>query len=225
MNSETLPLIGVCGVSATARWGFWDQPAVLVAQTYLEAIHRAGGQPLILPPSAHADTDLLLQTVDALVLAGDDDIVAERDGFEIEIAGTALSEAVPVLGICRGLQALSVAAGGTLRREFGAQPPAEATFHTVDVTADSSLGEMGFAGIREVASHRRRGVATVGSGATVTAVSIPEGEIEAVEWPDHPFAVGVQWHPQDPLLHNLFSALISAATAPLFKGSSYPVLP
>ncbi|KUI32393.1 glutamine amidotransferase [Mycobacterium sp. IS-1496] len=225
MNSETLPLIGVCGVSATARWGFWDQPAVLVAQTYLEAIHRAGGQPLILPPSAHADTDLLLHTVDALVLAGDDDIVSERDGFEIEIAGAALSEAVPVLGICRGLQALTVAGGGTLRRDVGAQRPDEATFHTVDVTADSQLGGLGFAGVREVASHHRQRVATVGAGGTVTAVSATDGAIEAVEWPDHPFAVGLQWHPQDPLLHNLFGALISAATAPLFKGSTHQVQP
>jgi putative glutamine amidotransferase len=225
MNSETTPLIGVCGVSTTVRWGFWDQPAVLVAQTYLEAIHRAGGQPLILPPSPQADTDLLLHTVDALVLVGDDDLAPHRDGFEIDIAGAALSEAVPVLGVCRGLQVLDVAAGGTLHGGFAKHPPAEAAFHTIDVSVDSLLGQAGFAGVREVSSHHNQPVATVGAGATVTAVSVPDGAIEAVEWPDHPFAVGVRWHPEDPLLHNLFRALISAATAPLFKGSAYPVQP
>jgi putative glutamine amidotransferase len=225
MNTETTPLIGVCGVRAAARWGCWDQPAVLVAQTYLEAIHRAGGQPLILPPSIHADTDLLLHTVDAIVLAGDDDIVPERDGFELEIAGAALAEAVPVLGVCRGLQALNVAAGGTLGRHPGPHRATESMVHTIDVAVDSLLGAAGFAGVREVNSHHHQGVARVGQGGKVTAVSARDGAIEAVEWPDHPFAVGVQWHPEDPLLHNLFRALISAATAPLFKGPTHQVQP
>jgi putative glutamine amidotransferase len=225
MNTETVPLIGVCGVSVTARWNCWDQPAVLVAQTYLEAIHRAGGQPLILPPSPHADTDLLLHTVDALVLAGDDDLVPQRDGFELDIAGAALSEAVPVLGLCRGLQAIDVAAGGTLHRGFAQHPPDEPGFRTIDVAVDSVLGAAGFAGVREVSSHPNQGIATVGAGGVVTAVSVPDGAIEAVEWPDHPFAVGVRSHPAEPLAHNLFRALISAATAPLFKGSIHPVQP
>lgn len=225
MNSETTPLIGVCGLSVAARWGLWDQPAVLVAETYLEAIHRAGGQPLILPPSTHADTDLLLHTVDAIVLAGDDDIEAQRDEFELDIAAAALSEAVPVLGVCRGLQALNVAAGGTVRRRFGHHHTAETTSHTIDVAVDSLLGAAGYAGVREVTSRHRQGLATVGEGGKVTAASVPDGAIEAVEWPDHPFALGVHWHPEDPLMHELFRALISAATAPLFNTSTLPVQP
>lgn len=220
--NETTPLIGFCGVSTTARWGFSDRPAVVTARTHLEAAHRAGGQPVILPPLPGADTDLLLHTVDAIVLAGGGD-EAGLDGFDLEIAEAALQDRVPVLGIGRGMQVLNVAAGGTLDRRPASGPLGEPTSHTVDVAVGSVLGECGLAGLREVDSHRQPEVARVGEGGRVTAVSVPDGAVEAVEWPDHPFAVGARWHLQGEPLQNVLRALVSAATAPLFDGSPRPV--
>ncbi|KUI23663.1 gamma-glutamyl-gamma-aminobutyrate hydrolase family protein [Mycobacterium sp. GA-2829] len=218
--NETTPLIGICGVNLTARWGGSDQPAVATVHTCLQAAYRAGAQPLILPALADADPDLLLHTVDAIVLAGAADD-APLDGFEREIADAALQERVPVLGLGRGFQILNVAAGGTLHAP--SSRPAEPASHTVDVVVDSLLGRCGLAGVREVHAHRSPAVARVGQGARVTAVSVPDGAAEAVEWPDHPFAFGVRWELEDSPLRNLFGALTSAATAPLFDDTPDPV--
>lgn len=217
--NETTPLIGICGVNLTARWGGSDQPAVATVHSCLQAAYRAGAQPLILPPLAGADPDLLLHTVDAIVLAGPAGD-APLDGFEREIADAALQERVPVLGLGRGFQILNVAAGGTLRAMSSG--PADPATHTIDVVVDSILGRCGLAGVREVRAHRSPAVDRVGQGARVTAISVPDGSVEAVEWPLHPFAVGVRWELDDPPLRNLFRALTSAATAPLFDDASNP---
>lgn len=211
--NETTPLIGICAVAAP--------PHVATDQTWVDAVHHAGGQPLILPLLDGADTDVLLHVVDAIVLVGDADEACERS--EIEIARGALAERVPVLGIGRGLNTLTVAAGGTLHPHQRVHD--EATLCTVDVAANSTVGLSGFAGVREVRCGRHQGVATVGAGGRVTAVSVPEGGIEAVEWPDHPFAVGVRWQPEAAPMHDLFRALITASVAPLFHGAAYPAQP
>ncbi|MDH6195175.1 putative glutamine amidotransferase [Mycobacterium frederiksbergense] len=231
------PLIGICGVSATAAWGFWRQDAVLAAHTYLDAIERAGGQPLVLPPSPNADAGQLLGILDGLLLAGGTDIEPEcygsaatermeetnptRDSFELRIATAALERDIPILGICRGLQILNVATGGTLHQHlldagFAEHRPApgrldHATHHAVEVDVDCLLGRSGFAGVREVNSHHHQGVATVGAGGRVTARSIPDGAVESVEWPERRFALGVQWHPEYQPMTEIFDAFVGAA--------------
>lgn len=220
-----------------AAWSFWSQPAVLVAGTYLDAVTGAGGQPVVLPPSPHADITRLVEMLDGLVLAGGTDVEPEaygaratgrteeshrgRDLFELELTTAAMERDVPTLGICRGLQILNTATGGTLHQHlldagFAEHRPApgrldEAANHAVEVEPDSLLGACGLAGLRAVNSHHHQGVATVGAGGRVVAVSHPDGAIEAVEWPDMSFVLGVQWHPEDPPMHDLFRGLVDAA--------------
>lgn len=233
----TRPLVGICGVSTTATWGFWSQPAVLTAQTYLDAVVGAGAQPLILPPSDAADVARLVTLVDGIVLAGGADIDPGyygettsprteeihpvRDAFELRLTAAALEHDIPVLGICRGLQILNVATGGTLHQHlldagFAEHRPRPgrldaSTRHTVEIAGDSVLGRCGLGGVREVNSHHHQGVSAVGNGARVIARSIPDRSVEALEWPSQRFALGVQWHPEDPPMHAIFAEFVAAA--------------
>src|SRR3954447_24650037 len=127
------PLIGVCAAVERATFGVWkDEPAVLLPLSYARAIHGAGGMVAMLPPDRRASEDPgeLLDRLDALVLGGGADIDPEshgaeahpetvgtnpdRDRFEIALARGALERGMPVLGVCRGMQVMNVACGGTL---------------------------------------------------------------------------------------------------------------
>ena len=182
----------------------------MVARTYLAALGRAGAQVVVIPPGETADAGRLVGVVDGLLLAGGSDIEPDlygapssdrleetrrdRDIFELRAAHAAFELDVPVLGICRGLQVLNVT--------FGAD-----TNHLIAVEPDSLLARCGLTGIREVNSHHHQGVAAVGTGGRVTACSVPDSAVEAIEWPAQRFALGVQWHPEDPPMQHLFEAL------------------
>ncbi len=240
-----MPIIGVGGVPAVTSWGFWTQPAVLVAQTYIEAISRSGGLPVVLPPlelATGAATEVMA-VLDGLVLAGGTDVspelygeepgpsmedaVLKRDVYEVALAQAALHRDLPILGVCRGLQILNVATGGSLHQDlvergYSEHRPATGrldgvTNHRVEVAPTSLLARCGLAGAREVNSHHHQGVARIGRGGCAVAHS-PDGVIEAVEWPEHRFVLGVQWHPEDPLIRELFTGLVDAAR-PVHAGS------
>ncbi|HSO97406.1 MAG TPA: gamma-glutamyl-gamma-aminobutyrate hydrolase family protein, partial [Solirubrobacteraceae bacterium] len=128
------PAIGICTALERARWSVWDQEAALLAYSYLTEIARAGGLALMIPPDPHLvdDPDDGLERLDALVLAGGADIgpasygamphaetrgtVPARDRAEIALARRAIELDLPVLGICRGMQLMNVALGGTLHQ-------------------------------------------------------------------------------------------------------------
>ncbi len=130
------PVIGLCTALERARWSVWDTQAVLLPRSYVDAVQRAGGIALLLPPdpAAVTDPDLLLDLVDGLLLAGGADMdpatygaephaattdtVPERDAFELALAARAIERDLPFLGVCRGMQVMNVARGGTLTQHL-----------------------------------------------------------------------------------------------------------
>src|ERR1700719_3570845 len=126
------PVIGICTALERAAWSVWDQEAALLPLSYVEAVQRAGGFAVMLPPDQRlvANPGEALALIDGLMLAGGADIdpascgqephpetadtVPERDAFEIALVREAIERDMPVLGICRGMQLINVARGGTL---------------------------------------------------------------------------------------------------------------
>lgn len=233
------PVIGVCAAFEQARWGYWHQEAAIVPATYLAKLHAAGGVPLGLIPDARVtgSPELLVDRIDGLLLIGGVDLEPaaygaertgrteqtepRRDSFELALAGAALRRDLPVLGICRGLQLLNVATGGTLHQHlpdsgFGEHRPSpgrldSATFHEVEVGCDTLAARLAGSGVQTVNSHHHQGVDALGDGAVVSAWSLPDRLPEAVEWPSHRYALGVQWHPEAAELDHAFTDFVSAA--------------
>jgi putative glutamine amidotransferase len=235
------PRIGICTALERARWTVWDQEAFLLARSYIDAIQAAGGLALMLPPDPQAarEPDEVLDILDGLILAGGADIDPatygepahpatkgtwpERDEFEVALARRALERDLPLLGICRGMQLMNVARGGTLiqhlpddvghedhRRVAGSFDGAD---HDVRL-ADGSLaarvaGEVDHA----TKSHHHQAVAELGEGLVPTGWSTLDDLPEAIEDPERRFALGVQWHPEADPGSRLIASLVAEAAA------------
>jgi putative glutamine amidotransferase len=232
------PLIGICAAVEQARFGAWDQPAVLLPRGYTDAVQLAGGVALVLPPDdgvVDAPGDLL-DSLDALLLAGGRDIdpltygatpdpsigetSAERDRFELALVSAALERDMPVLGVCRGMEMLNVACGGTLVQHLTGEL-LERHRHTPGVFSDHSVrlstGSLAAraAGSLEVVarSHHHQALEELGEGLVVSG-RCPEDDLaEAVELPGKRFALGVLWHPEEDTQSRLIGALVEAAAA------------
>jgi putative glutamine amidotransferase len=226
------PVIGITTYVADARWGPWEQRAALVPLAYVDAVARAGGRPVLLPPAAQAVSETL-GAVAGLILCGGPDIdpavygqeriaatarlSLERDGPELELVRVALQRDVPLLGICRGMQLLNVARGGTLHQHLPdvvghdghATAPGHFDIHAVQIAPDTRIGSI-LGPWATVMSGHHQGIDRVGEGLIVSARS-PDGAIEAVEDPDRRFALGVLWHPEQGADGRLFDALVAAA--------------
>ena len=234
------PVIGICAALERARWSVWDQPAALLPLNYVTAVQRASGVALMLPPDERLveDPERVLELIDGLMLAGGADIdpasygqeahpetvdtVPERDAFEIALTRAAIERDLPVLGICRGMQLINVARGGTLvqhlpdrfghqehRRVVGSFDGAE---HDV-VLAGGSLAADAAGEVAHVTkSHHHQGVDRLGDGLLVSGVSAMEDLPEAIELPGRHFVLGVQWHPEADQGSSVVGALVRAAT-------------
>jgi putative glutamine amidotransferase len=228
------PVIGICAALERVRWAAWDVDANVIQRTYSEAVAEAGGVPIVLPPAepvAEAP-DRVLDLVDALILAGGSDIAPgsygaeegaeiqgarpERDRFELALARRALERDLPVLGICRGMELLNVALGGTLEQSL---PEAQIHLHTPGVLSDHEVRlEPGSLAARTVGtelvnvrSHHHQGVAELGDGLAVSGHSVPDGIVEAIELPDRRWALGVLWHAEEGRRSPVIEALVAAA--------------
>ncbi|MFI6447696.1 gamma-glutamyl-gamma-aminobutyrate hydrolase family protein [Kitasatospora sp. NPDC050543] len=224
------PLIGITSYLDEAAWAVWRTPAALLPQAYVDAVERAGGTPVLLPPQS-GPVRRLLGRLDGLVLAGGPDIDPARytapahprtgephplrDAWEWDLLHGALELDLPLLGVCRGMQLLNVALGGDLvqhlpeRTGDDSHQIAPATYNRqgVVIRPASRLGEiLGHAA--KVPCYHHQAVGRLGGGLLATAWSADE-TVEALELPGRRFTLGVQWHPEaDPGDPRLFEAFV-----------------
>lgn len=217
-----------------------------LAEAYVNAITGAGGVPVILPSlEGIGNVNILIQNIKGLLLAGGGDvdpahfneepspklgeITPARDKFEIVIAKAALRKKIPILGICRGIQVLNIACGGTVIQHIPAEikkplkhsqkAPRWYPTHKVFLEKTSLLFSICETEYLNVNSYHHQAVRDPAPGFKVTGVS-SDGIIEAVENPKYPFVIGVQWHPEcmtgkDGMSRKLFKAFVNAANKKL----------
>ncbi|WP_307796610.1 gamma-glutamyl-gamma-aminobutyrate hydrolase family protein [Actinomadura barringtoniae] len=236
-STTSRPVIGITCYVEPARFTVWDMKAALLPFSYIDQVERAGGQPVILPPVG--DPACTLDRLDGLILAGGGDMNPAaygeaphesvthvrdfRDDAELSLVRAALDRDLPFLGICRGLEVLNVALGGSLLQHLPdkvgttvhSPAPGEYGLHPVRVepgTRVAAATGVTATGVTEaqVAHYHHQSIDRLGEGMVATAWA-PDGVIEAAELPGRPFALGVQWHPEvgdDP---TLFTSFIGAA--------------
>ncbi len=209
-----------------------------IGATYIRAIQRAGGTPVVIPPvMLEADWPVLIDRLDGLMLSGGEDIAParygqalepwtglvdeERDHTELNLVRAWLARRKPLLAICRGHQVLNVALGGTLYQDIMTQVaaaldhayvtgrPMENAVHDVEVETGSALARILHGDRLAVNSAHHQAVWQPGQGLQVVARA-SDGIVEAIELVDYPFCVGVQWHPEAMLK-------VSDAMLPLFE--------
>ena len=222
------PVIGLCAAIERARWSVWDDEAVLLPRAYATAVQRAGGLAVVLPPDPELDG--VIDLLDGLILAGGADYgeYPDRDAFELALASAALERDLPLLGVCRGMQLMNLARGGTLiehvpdtvgHEDHRATPGAFGD-HDVRLTA-GSLAARAAGGERvPTKSHHHQGVDAIGEGFEVTGWATIDELPEAIEDPSRQFALGVQWHPEADPVGAEIAALVEAARAKL-NGASH----
>jgi gamma-glutamyl-gamma-aminobutyrate hydrolase PuuD len=226
------PVVGITTYVTPAKWGSWDVEAALVPLEYVSAIQRAGGRPLLVPPSDDG-VDETLNALDGIVFSGGSDldpelygqeahpetlgVVKERDRAELALLEAALARDMPVLAVCRGSQVLNVALGGDLVQhlpdvvgdEKHKHTPGTFADHDVRLESSSRIGAL--LGERApVKSHHHQGFGRLGKGLTEVAWA-DDGTLEAVEDPSRRFAVGVLWHPEAGDDARLFEELVRQA--------------
>jgi putative glutamine amidotransferase len=225
------PVIGISAYDVPVDFGQWkDMRCVLVPEGYVRSVVASGGVPVLIPPTEVSPE--ILDDVDAMVFTGGSDInpavygqdphpassgfYDHRDAAELELMRTALGQAMPVLGICRGMQLLNVARGGDLIQHLEGDthkgPPGMYTRHSVTVLAGTHLaGVLGTDAHTHSCHHQAPG--RLGEGLRVAARA-EDGTVEAIEDPAAPYVVGVLWHPEEDEAGGgaLFRALVDQAT-------------
>jgi gamma-glutamyl-gamma-aminobutyrate hydrolase PuuD len=228
------PVIGITTYAQEASWGVWRLPAALIPLDYVDAVERAGGRPVLIPPS-ETGTEEALDTLDAVVFSGGADVdpglygaephpetdapQTRRDAGELALLRGALERDMPVLAVCRGFQLLNVLRGGDLVQHLPEkvghdahkQVPGEFAQHPVEVEEGTRLAGIVGSSV-QVTSHHHQALGRVGEGLVETAWAA-DGTLEAVEDPSHRFVVGVQWHPEAGEDAALFEALVEQARA------------
>ena len=236
--SASKPLIGLTTYRQRSQTGVWDVDAAFLPSEYFDAVNRAGGIAVLIPPQVldSADAKRILSGLDGLIISGGRDVDPslygqapgehtdkpdqKRDALELALYDVAIAENIPFLGICRGQQVLNVKRGGTLLQHLpdvvGSTKyqlgNAEYTIAKIAVSPNTLLSRAlhGDATVTGALYHHQ-GIDQVGEGLTVVAKS-EDGIVEAVELANHPFGLAVQWHPEHtPEDNRLFEALIEAA--------------
>ncbi|MGW1914377.1 gamma-glutamyl-gamma-aminobutyrate hydrolase family protein [Streptomyces sp. NPDC002076] len=224
------PLIGISTyLESGARWGVWELDAALLPAGYPRLVQRAGGLAAMLPPDTPEGAAETVARLDGLVIAGGPDVdparygaereprtgppAPARDAWELALIEAALNAGTPVLGICRGMQLLNVALGGTLVQHLEGHAEVVGVFggHPVKPVPGTL-----YAGIAPeettVPTYHHQAVDRLGAGLVPSAYAA-DGTVEAVELPaDRGWALGVQWHPEMGEDLRVMSALVTAAS-------------
>lgn len=232
------PLIGLSTYREQARWGVWDQRADLLPTSYALSIERAGGVPVLLPPTTpYAEAAAaVVARLDGLVISGGADVAperygeqphpatgaprADRDDWELALLAAAEAHPLPTLGVCRGMQVMAVASGGSLVQhvpeELGssAHDPGGDAFGEVEVgiARGSRLADvlgMPGGGRLPVGCHHHQSVREHPGWTAVARAA--DGSLEAIERPGDGFVLAVQWHPEVAEDAGIFRALVEAA--------------
>jgi putative glutamine amidotransferase len=237
VKGRSRPNIGVTAATESVSYGVWEGiPAVISPARYVQAVQRAGGRAVLLPPDREdaEDPGGILELLDALVVtggAGDLDpalygderhpetgpVQEERDAYELALVRGALKREMPILGICRGMQILNVAYGGTIEQhlpdvlghEEHRHTPGTFADHEVRLEPDSLAARAAGAQRTPVKSHHHQGIKSVGSGLAVTGWAAEDDAVEALEDPSCPFVLGVLWHPEEDENSQLIKALVA----------------
>lgn len=224
------PLIGITTyVEAATRYGVWNVPTALVPTGYYELVQASGGTAVLLPPDDPEAASEVLSRLDGLVVAGGPDVdpvrygaardprtgaaATQRDEWELSLIAAALSSRTPVLGICRGMQVLNVALGGTLVQHL------DGHFETEGVVARHPVrpvrGTLYAALVPEeaqVPTYHHQAVDRLGRGLIASSHAL-DGTVESIELDDSShWVLGVQWHPEQAKDTRVMSALVAAAS-------------
>ena len=232
------PLIGITTYREQSRWGVWDDQADLLPAAYARSIEVAGGIAVLLPPTDDpaADAHDVVARLDALVIAGGADVDPrrytevvhertanwreDRDAWELALLDAARESRLPVLGICRGMQVMAVHAGGQLDQHVPDTLGSEDHSPGGDVYGDVEISLVAGTQLEKilvtgpaVRCHHHQSV--LDHPGLIAAAHAGDGTLEAIEDPDRPFWLAVQWHPETQPDAGLFTALVaSAATRP-----------
>jgi putative glutamine amidotransferase len=240
----TPPVVGI-------TLGDGDRPGYHgMREDYARSVERAGAIPVVLPSLGPEHAGAVLDRVDGLVLSGGIDVDPalygrpphpklgrvdrRRDDFELALTREALARDLPLLAICRGIQVLNVATGGTLVQDIPSEWKGAVTHdapgrrtrrsHVVEVVGASRLGEVLGEGAVSVNSFHHQAIDELGAGLVVSARCPKDGLVEGVEMPGRAFVLGVQWHPESfwnerASFHALFDAHVAACRAGLLVRS------
>ncbi|MEU0072687.1 gamma-glutamyl-gamma-aminobutyrate hydrolase family protein [Streptomyces sp. NPDC006332] len=223
------PLIGVSTyLEAAAAWGQWELEAALLPAGYPRLVQRAGGLATMLPPDAPEHAAATVARLDGLVIAGGPDVepyrygaerdprtgppAAARDAWELALIDAALAAGLPLLGVCRGMQLLNVALGGTLVQHIDGHAEVPGVFgrHPVKPVPGTLLAEV-VPEESSVPTFHHQAVDRLGRDLVPSAYAA-DGTVEAVELPGPTWVMGVQWHPEMADDLRVMRALVEAAT-------------
>ncbi|AHY48033.1 putative glutamine amidotransferase [Rubrobacter radiotolerans] len=233
------PTVGITAAVETISYGPWrDVQAAITSLAYTEAVLRAGGRPVLLVPNRPdaENPEEALASLDALIIsggAGDLDpalygeephpetksVNPERDAYELALVRAAREAGLPTLGVCRGMQVVNLAYGGTLHQHLPDVVGHEKhrkrgtfTDHEVSVSEGSLAARATGAdsGTEAVKSCHHQGVREVGEGLEATARATLDSVVEAVEDASHPFMLGVLWHPEEDERSRLIGSLVKS---------------
>ncbi|WP_235916533.1 gamma-glutamyl-gamma-aminobutyrate hydrolase family protein [Antrihabitans cavernicola] len=226
------PVIGVVSYVESATFGVWETDAALIPRSYVDAVVRAGGIPVLLPPVGGGQREIVAR-IDGVVLSGGADIDParygaeraertkvvrpERDAYEFALLAEATAVGLPVFAVCRGVQLLNVALGGTLMQHLpdaigtSAHLPTPGVYGSRRVTTLSGSKIDDIVGAdAQVHCHHHQAIDRLADGLHATAWA-EDGTIEAAEADGDAFLLGVQWHPEESIDDRLFAELIAYA--------------